>query len=260
MAQVPYNPKALESGHCQTPTGPRQLHFRQGSKSAFQIELKGAQQANQPSGPTSQRISHAVNTAAKKHGIPANLIRAVMKQESAFKPNAKSHCGAQGLMQLMPGTAKEMGVKDAYNIEQNIDGGAKYLSRMLKTFGGNTKLALAAYNAGPGAVMKHNGVPPYKETQNYVARISASLKGNVAIPNDLPKATPATQAPAANTLVAEYNTVDNVAGPGQIDTNQAQERIAAAQLTSEIMSDATRVDLPEETEDMSPLPPHAIKA
>ena len=115
--------------------------------------------------------SDAVTQAAKKHQVDPALIRALMHAESAFNPNATSHKGAQGLMQLMPATAKELGVEDALNPAQNIAGGAKYLAKLLKQFNGNIQLATAAYNAGPTAVRKYNGVPPYKETEVYVERV-----------------------------------------------------------------------------------------
>jgi soluble lytic murein transglycosylase-like protein len=116
-------------------------------------------------------FSDAVSQAAKKHQVDPALIRALMHAESAFNPNAVSHKGAQGLMQLMPGTAKELGVEDALIPSQNIAGGAKYIAQLLKRFNGNIQLATAAYNAGPNAVKKYNGVPPYKETEVYVERV-----------------------------------------------------------------------------------------
>lgn len=113
----------------------------------------------------------SIRTFAQQYGVEENLVRAVMKQESCFNSRAMSSAGAMGLMQLMPGTADLMGVDDAWDPHQNIQGGVKYLAKMLREFNGDKQLALAAYNAGPGAVRKYSGIPPYRETQNYVMRI-----------------------------------------------------------------------------------------
>ncbi|HIT92669.1 MAG TPA: lytic transglycosylase domain-containing protein [Candidatus Stercorousia faecigallinarum] len=130
-------------------------------------------QANTTTASKSQ-ILNVVNQVAEKHEVDEKLVQALIKQESGFNPNAKSKAGAMGLMQLMPSTAKNLGVQDPYNIVQNVEGGVKYLKSMLNKYNGNVILALAAYNAGPGAVDKYDGVPPYKETQNYVRNILAN--------------------------------------------------------------------------------------
>lgn len=113
-----------------------------------------------------------VDLAASEFGVDAALLRAIIHAESAFNPLAISAKGAQGLMQLMPGTATDLGVADAFDAAQNIRGGAEYLARMLKDFDGDERLAAAAYNAGPGAVRKYANVPPYAETQVYVERVA----------------------------------------------------------------------------------------
>jgi soluble lytic murein transglycosylase-like protein len=115
-----------------------------------------------------------ITAAAKKHGIDPALLAGLVKQESGFNPNAGSPAGARGLTQLMPGTAAGLGVSNVLDPVQNLDGGAKYLRQQLDAFGGDVTRALAAFNAGPGAVQRYGGVPPYAETQNYVRIVQAN--------------------------------------------------------------------------------------
>lgn len=121
-----------------------------------------------------QRLAHwapFIADSARRHGVPVELACGIMIQESGGNPRARSHCGATGLMQLMPATARRMGVTQIWDPRQNIEGGVKYLGYLLRMFRGNAGLAAAAYNAGEGAVQKYGGVPPYSETQHYVPRV-----------------------------------------------------------------------------------------
>jgi soluble lytic murein transglycosylase-like protein len=115
-----------------------------------------------------------ITAAARRHGIDPALLAGLIKQESGFDPNARSAAGAQGLAQLMPGTAAGLGVTNPLDPAQAIEGGAKYLAQQLEAFGGDPARALAAYNAGPGAVQRFGGVPPYAETQNYVRIVQSN--------------------------------------------------------------------------------------
>jgi hypothetical protein len=131
-------------------------------------------------GVRSSQWDDVIDFRAREQGIRPDLVRAVIQVESAFNPRARSHKGAMGLMQLMPATARDLGVRNAYDPLENIRGGVLYLRSLLDQFNGNEELALAAYNAGPGAVSKYgNAVPPYRETRDYVSRIQGKAGTNL---------------------------------------------------------------------------------
>lgn len=132
---------------------------------------------------TTASLEQIFDEAARTYNVPKNLIKAIAKAESDFRPDATSKAGAQGIMQLMPATARELGVTDAYDPYQNIMGGTKYISQMLAKYDGNVSLALAAYNAGSNNVAKYGGIPPFKETQNYVVKVTQYMNEGVSAPN-----------------------------------------------------------------------------
>lgn len=131
-----------------------------------------------------QDIDAAIDMAAARHNVDPNLVRAVVKVESNFNPNAVSRKGAMGLMQLMPSTARSLKVKNPFDPEQNVDAGVRHLKQLLESYGGDVKLTLAAYNAGSGAVARSAGVPHFAETQNYVRRITNLYYGGFNVSSE----------------------------------------------------------------------------
>lgn len=151
-----------------------------GGKSDFAAALNQATAAAdskpQTFDPAAQDVVKMLQFSARQHGVDPKLAVAVAKTESEFSPSVVSSAGAIGVMQLMPDTARGLGVKDPYDARQNVDGGVRYLKQMLDAFDGDVKKAVAAYNAGPQAVRSYGGVPPYAETQNYVKKVLANCQ------------------------------------------------------------------------------------
>jgi len=157
-----------------TTAGTRSAAAATGATSAGSTTAPATATSGSTDLPAETPYADLFRSAARKYGVDARLLASVAKHESSFNPKAVSPAGAQGLMQLMPGTARGLGVDDPFDPAQAIDGAARMLRSLLKEFG-RTDLALAAYNAGPGAVRKYDGIPPYRETQNYVRRIMSDL-------------------------------------------------------------------------------------
>lgn len=160
--ETPYGVRPSEAPSAPDPTLP---------VSNAPINVPSTGSANERMMAKAREYEPHIRAAADRYGLPPELIAGVIWQESRGNPRAVSHCGAMGLMQLMPATAASLGVNNAFDAAQNIDGGAKYLRQMLDKFGGRVDFAVAAYNAGPGNVSKHGGIPPFRETQDYVPKV-----------------------------------------------------------------------------------------
>ena len=175
--------------------------------------------------------------AADTYQVPVNLLKAIGLAESSFHVDATSRCGAQGIMQLMPKTAKALGVTDSYDPEQNIMGGAKYISDMLKNYNGDVSLALAAYNAGSNNVKKYGGIPPFKETQNYVKKVMENYQNGVTIPASRNKLA-TTGASNSTAPILQNNTVTVPANQTPLQSNTVYTSDALTEL-SQALDQAT---------------------
>jgi soluble lytic murein transglycosylase-like protein len=223
MAAIQAQISALESGAAPDASASAS------SSTSFADQLASAQGTTATTGATATAASTATGTtlgggtpstydaqitaAATKYSIDPALLKGLIRQESNFNADARSPVGAQGLTQLMPGTAASLGVTDPTDPAQAIDGGAKYLKAQLDRFGGDASKALAAYNAGPGAVAKYGGVPPYAETQNYVQKVlgyAAEYRGTAAAtaPTAATSALPVATPPISSTSGSlDYSTI-----------------------------------------------------
>jgi soluble lytic murein transglycosylase-like protein len=177
MVQTGTFDKVLQSAQNRFQRGPERINPQSAAvdptfaDKASATPLSGAGGRGAATSGLTEQLKATINRIARKHGVDPALVKAVARAESGFRSDAVSPAGAQGLMQLMPATGAGLGVKDPFDPEQSIEGGTRYLKNALKMFDGDVRLALAAYNAGPGAVKKYGGIPPYTETRNYVRKV-----------------------------------------------------------------------------------------
>lgn len=180
-----------------------------------------------------------IRQAAQQHGVSEGLVKAIMHTESGFNINARSPVGAQGLMQLMPATARRFNVSNAYDPQQNIFGGVKYLSWLLKRFNGDSRLAIAAYNAGEGNVDKYGGIPPFRETQDYVRRVTSRLQNLYSSGLGTPLSDSSSNPPSGQLLAQSANYATST-------SNNPEPAPTAKQYSRQIitLSDGTFTDAP----------------
>jgi hypothetical protein len=207
---IPSNLNILSSANAQT--GAKQV---QSSSSGFSGVLKKA--VDKTGNTQSVDLEDIFRRASEQYNVPENLLKAVAKAESGFDADAVSRCGAQGIMQLMPSTAASLGVENSLDPEQNIMGGAKYLSWMLERYNGDPELALAAYNAGSGNVAKYGGIPPFKETQSYVAKVMGYAGMDISA-----------KLTSLNTLATGSSASDQISAVGSMFNNaSASDKLSA---------------------------------
>jgi hypothetical protein len=180
-----------------------------------------------------------IRQAAQHHGVSEGLVKAIMHTESGFNIHARSPVGAQGLMQLMPATARRFNVSNAYDPQQNIFGGVKYLSWLLKRFNGDSRLAIAAYNAGEGNVDKYGGIPPFRETQDYVRRVTSRLQNLYSSGLGTPLSDSSSNPPSGQLLAQSANYATST-------SNNPEPAPTAKQYSRQIitLSDGTFTDAP----------------
>lgn len=184
---------------------------------AFRQQMNAATSVSAP-----KTLDSIFKQAAQKYQVPENLLKAVAKVESNFRADAVSSCGATGIMQLMPSTAKALGVTNIKDPEQNIMGGAKELSQLLKRYNGNVKLALAGYNAGIGNVAKYGGVPPFAETQAYVKKVLQAAGQNITVPNqNISSSSTSGVTPSVQTGLSTFYSQGMTGGMSMSDVTQA---------------------------------------
>lgn len=197
-------------------------------------------------------LEQVFQKAADTYHVSKDLLKAMAKAESNFQANATSSAGAMGIMQLMPGTASALGVQDAYNPEQNIMGGAKYISQLLEKYNGNVSFAVAAYNAGSGNVDKYGGIPPFKETRNYVIKVLQNMSEGVTVPNSpgSPSASAVTTGISGGTLndiMSKYFDYDDYVEFLQLFTKVIYEKMTGTKVTQS--NEAEKYTAEEETQE-----------
>jgi hypothetical protein len=192
--------------------------------------IPGAKPVNKPNLVKDPQLAKLIQKYAQQLGVDPKLVQAMIRQESGFNPTAVSPKGAMGLMQLMPETAASLGVEDPFDLDQNLRGGIRFLKSCLKRFDQNLPLALAAYNAGPGRVVEHQGIPPFKETQTYVKKIVQDYCGQTIDPAQIKLGQPAAEAKEAQ-KPAETATPTPAPSPAPINltffANPAPEKLEA---------------------------------